>query len=108
MHAVILTKNPRYVLCHIRRITETDVAVNKRKKSIPQKKFKQNCDDAPSDQQHIFSPIENDKSCLMSVEVGYTRTTVSTDYISMMNSLSGFKFPEWESDEEPTFKIVRN
>ena len=44
----------------------------------------------------------------MSIEVGYPRTTISNDYIAMMNSLSGFKFPEWESEEEPTFKIVRN
>ena len=54
------------------------------------------------------SPQGNQQTCLMSIEVGYPRTTISNDYIAMMNSLSGFKFPEWESEEEPTFKIVRN
>ena len=118
MHAVILYDDPRYVLCHVRKINDSDSSMAKRKIKIPQKKFKT----SPL-VEHNFTTISDDISGIsilaqaadkitdadiMSVEISSPRWAFNTDYKSMMNSLTTIKFPEFDETPEPAFQIVRH
>ena len=118
MHAVILYDNPRYVLCHVRKINDNDSSMAKRKIKIPQKKFKTN-----QFPENAISPIVDDISGIsilaqaadkitdadiMSVEITSPRWVFNPDYVSMMNNLTAIKFPEFDETPEPAFQILRH
>lgn len=117
MHAVVLANNPKYILCHIRKITDTENIPShapKRKIKVPRKKIKREpltpMDNANGIEflleaaQSVRSPI---KSQLINSPMIAQRKLFcdEIDYISMYSTLN--KFIDFDVEEKPTFHIIR-